>query len=801
MRLSNSVVSPILMWLRFVSLLVSATIATAAGIPPNQWVELVRDSSGGRRGSAVRYVPDAGAFFLWGFFDYDPEFLQEHPLMEVPEYDVVAFDPAIGRWQNQLPKSREREWSHKLPLAYVPRTYSAITSGSERTVLRGATNDAPGVPRPDLNIVFDQVAWHPRMKSLLYFTGGLTAAYDTAGRRWTDLRPLHSPPPVVGGSLAYDPVNGEMVLFGGGHVAERDQNGNLAGYTGTWVLRDRDWLMLPPGVQPPPRMNTRMAADTHNGVLVLFGGDGQSHFLADTWLYDMKTRSWRLSKATAGPEGRAGHFTVYDPGTGWVIIGGGYNQRDLTDMWAYDAAADRWWELDAKVPAGFYITADIASDKRLIVLLTNSRRPDDRMTCNVLYPVRTTYGFRIDSKALRTAARPATVRHEPVTKRVNANRASAKARLDSLPLNQWVLLNNTKESAPVRTWGSATFDTTRGEILYWGGGHCGYGGSDVDAYSLETNRWRFADDAPEFPERAWDLGVRSAGVTFRGSPWTEHGRRIYAYDPVSGNMIMAIGIRLTTGYDPEALRDCPARRTVAPDAIVQTPSSYTRNTTFSYDTQSGRWELAGPAPLGVDTLVSTPHGVMGVNVNWRSRLNDAGYQLPWRPQDPPVDHTVYLFNLAGKRWTRLGSGQPSPQNLYEMTSLAYDTKRNRLMLHGGGARRNELWAFDYRTRRWIHLKPEGDSPAASREAVYLPAADVLLISSPAPENRGVLALWAYSPDKNRWRRVAASFAGGAPRGAAGQNRAMVYDPKHDLILLVLGESLGKAAIYGMRYSP
>jgi hypothetical protein len=31
---------------------------------------------------------------------------------------------------------------------------------------------------------------------------------------------------------------------------------------------------------------------------------------------------------------------VYDPATGWVIVGGGYNRRDLTDMWAYDTAAE-----------------------------------------------------------------------------------------------------------------------------------------------------------------------------------------------------------------------------------------------------------------------------------------------------------------------------------------------------------------------------------------------------------------------------------------------------------------------------
>jgi hypothetical protein len=781
-------------------LLSAVWLTQAAELAPNQWTQVAADSQGGRRASAIRYAPDAGAFFLWGFFDYDPELLQEQPLMETPEYDVVAFDPAEGKWRNHLPRERERDWSRKLPLAYIPRTYAAITTGSERTVLRGATNDRGGVPRPDLNIAFDQVAWHPELKSLVYFTGGLTAAYDPAARRWSDLTPVHSPPPVMGGSLAFDPINHEMVLFGGGHVVERDAAGRAVGYTGTWVLRDGDWRRLPAGPQPPPRMNTRMVCDTRKGVLVLFGGDGQSHYLADTWIYDLKTRTWRASKAPAGPEARAGHFTVYDPETGWVILGGGYNRRDLTDMWAYDAAEDRWRKLAAQVPAGFYITADIAPEKRLITLVANTKRPGDRMTCNELYPVRTTYGFRIVSEALQRAAEPASVRQEPIVKRTPLTAAPQLAQLQKLPVNQWVLLSDSDRGAPVRTWGSATFDTARGEILYWGGGHCGYGGSDVDAYDVAANQWRAADRAPEFPERAWDKGVRLAGVTFRGAPWTDHGRRIYAYDPVSRKMIMMRSIRLATGYNPEALRGYPEKTAVAPDAVAQVSSGYSRYATFTYDVETGRWDLLGPAPVGLDTLVTTPRGVMAVPVDWPSRLNDAGYQRPWSPRQPPLDNMVYLLDVAGKRWMRLGPKQNSPQNLYEMTSLAYDSKRDRLMLLGGGASRNELWAFDAPAKKWIHLEPAGGRPQTSREAVYLPAQDVMLICAPDRQDRGALAIWEYSPARNTWRRAPVSFAGGAPRGAAGQNRAMVYDAKQDLVLLVLGANEAGAAVYGMRYS-
>ncbi len=185
--------------------------------------------------------------------------------------------------------------------------------------------------------------------------------------------------------MAYDPFQDEIVLFGGGHVAERAADGGIVGYSGTWIFqpRDNDWRQLQLESQPPPRMNSRMVCDTKGQQLVLFGGDGQSHYLADTWIFELKTHRWRQSKAPGGPEPRAGHFTVYDPETSWVIIGGGYNLKGLTDMWAYDPAGDRWKRLRGEVPTGFYLSADIAPEKRIIVLITSTRRPGRTMGCNI----------------------------------------------------------------------------------------------------------------------------------------------------------------------------------------------------------------------------------------------------------------------------------------------------------------------------------------------------------------------------------------------------------------------------------
>src|SRR6185295_12794851 len=123
-----------------------------------------------------------------------------------------------------------------------------------------------------------------------------------------------------------------------------------------------------------------------------------------------------------------------------------------------------------------------------------------------------------------------------------------EARLKKLPVNQWTPLADPLRIAPVRTWGSATFDSDRGRILLWGGGHCGYGGGDVDAYDVANHTWIGSEVHPEYPHRLWARGVRLAGVTFAGNPWTEHGRRIYAYDPTCRKMIAVRSILSTTGY-------------------------------------------------------------------------------------------------------------------------------------------------------------------------------------------------------------------------------------------------------------
>jgi hypothetical protein len=273
-------------------------------------------------------------------------------------------------------------------------------------------------------------------------------------------------------------------------------------------------------------------------------------------------------------------------------------------------------------------------------------------------------------------------------------------------------------------------------------------------------------------------------------------------------MIMAHPIRLMTGYQPETTKAFPGEPRAHFGAKVVPPTSYTAYATWGLDGETRQWTIHGPAPLGLDTLLSTSHGVMGINVDWRARLNDAGYLLPWKAGDPEEDKALYLFDAAKKTWKRLGEKQPAPQNMYEQTSLVHDTKRDQVILHGGGAKRDELWTFDLKTNRWTNRQPKVAAPAGAappvclREAVYLPAQDVMLTYGPAPEKGNQPTLWVYKPGDNTWTRMALEPPPGTePRVAAGQNRALVYDAQRDLVLLVIGAGgdQGKALVFGMRY--
>ncbi|HEV2316743.1 MAG TPA: hypothetical protein VGV89_04120 [Thermoplasmata archaeon] len=90
------------------------------------------------------------------------------------------------------------------------------------------------------------------------------------------------PPGLVGPSMAYDPTDGYVVLFGG-----------MAGGSGnrtneTWTYHAGVWTQLHPRVAPSPRAYAAMAWDGKDGYLLLEGGVGCGVWAIncnDTWSF------------------------------------------------------------------------------------------------------------------------------------------------------------------------------------------------------------------------------------------------------------------------------------------------------------------------------------------------------------------------------------------------------------------------------------------------------------------------------------------------------------------------------------
>ena len=297
-------------------------------------------------------------------------------------------------------------------------------------------------------------------------------------------------------------------------------------------------------------------------------------------------------------------------------------------------------------------------------------------------------------------------------------------------------------------------------------------------------------------------------MTFRGGPWIRHGRKVYAYDPVSDRIINTKKIVLTAGYHPPALKDYVPTDPDFGQGEDFTRSGYSKWVTWSFDPRTENREIICSAREGLDLTVTTPRGVMAVDYNWGkldpgNRTDVVVYQ-----GRKVVENAVFLLDVESRAWRKLSGEGPWPQNLYEMTALVYDSRREQLILHGGGPRRDELWTFGLDVGRWRKLDPSLEAleikepPVCRREAVYIPSEDVFLTGSYPHRQSSAAGMYAYRVGENAWHRIAIPPPEGRdPRSIIGQNRALTYDPARNLVLMVLGErgDAGKAVVYALRY--
>lgn len=169
----------------------------------------------------------------------------------------------------------------------------------------------------------------------------LEGTYSFDGSAWKNLTGTlaTSPPALQGALLAYDPVDGYTVLYGGERTTA---SGALAPSNQTWSFSATGWTNRTTGFTPPFSLegNATLAWDGADGYLLLYIVCAGGCLQPESWSYLGGT--WSRITSTSVPSPRSGASMTYDPKEGYVVLFGGASPtgRALDDTWTY--LGDSW---------------------------------------------------------------------------------------------------------------------------------------------------------------------------------------------------------------------------------------------------------------------------------------------------------------------------------------------------------------------------------------------------------------------------------------------------------------------------
>jgi hypothetical protein len=499
------------------------------------------------------------------------------------------------------------------------------------------------------------IAFDPLLGGDLLFGGrGTVALGDTwllRGSNWTSIPESTAPSARAGAAMAWDPAGGYLLLFGGS---------NGSGYDGdSWSFQAGRWVPLAPLVQPSARANSSLALDPTSGHLVLFGGtDGFP--LGDTWMFSAGV--WTNVGTQSAPPARSSAVLAEDPEASGVVLFSGFSSVPLGDTWEFHDGG--WTAVTptlSPAPRSGAVGAYDPTDGYLVVFGgTGGGALAD------------TWSFRNSSWTLLAppvhppALLDAGVTFDPTTGSVVAFGGTAnstvfgatwgyRAAPNASAHYDWSEVRSVREPAD-RTQAGFAFDAADGEVVMFGGQNQAGTNNSTDYYN---DTW-----------------------TYRAGVWTQHNltpspspRRgsMLTYDPAEGALVLFGGSNNTTYFNDTWLYRHGVWMPV-PTAVAPTPR---RSAGFAFDPELGGILLFGG------------HNATGGARGFYTVFND-----------------TWLWTAAG--WARI-SGGPSPEPRAEPL-MTFDPTDGYILLYGGyhqnGTAFDEqelasTWMFQNRT--WTNI--------------------------------------------------------------------------------------------------
>lgn len=529
---------------------------------------------------------------------------------------------------------------------------------------------------------------------------------------WSRLDPEGPTPAARGGhSAAYDPVAHRMIVIGGydGISLPHQRRNDVWALSLSEDLRWRDITPASPG--PTARSSHEMVYDSTRHRMILFGGTDPS-FLNDAWALNLSGRPEWSSLTVHGlpPAAREEHSAIYDPAGDRIVVFGGHDALyNYGDTWALSLSGEPAW--------------------------------------TDLHPGGSPPGPRWGHVAIHDRARNQMVLHGGW----DHNYSGVTRVLDLSGDPTWSEPGGLGVPGPDRHTYAAAYDSRRNRIVL-------FGGSDGRSYFNDTWALRLGD------RPSWNR------LETAGDPPPPRRLAEAIYDPLRDRLIVFGGFDGTLYNDLWELTfaDIPTWKQIHPHGVSLAPraghamiysSRDDRIIVFGgYDGVSAPdfrrndlWSLKLSTPPQWHEL--HPGGDLPAARSSHSMVYDPEHDqaFVFGGTAPEFLDDILVLSLKGNgRWEELAPAgdRPGPR---EEQSLAYDPRRDRVVLHGGYDSsllpHGDVWELSpERPPVWRRLFPTGTPPGPrwGHAAQYDPVGDRLVMHGGYAFN-ALNDTWSLSP--------------------------------------------------------
>jgi len=180
----------------------------------------------------------------------------------------------------------------------------------------------------------------------------LAETWTNASGCWTQLHPATSPPGRFDAAIAFDPLVGRVLLYGG-----RGAGPTVPALFDAWTWDGTGWM---PSTAAPPRINNPVATyDANLRKVILVGSSG-------TYTWDGSV--FTLITSATGPLAAEAASMCFDQRTGRDLLFGGLEIGNGTNRtWTFDGVAWRQEQPAAVPPARYGALLVCASSHSLLV--------------------------------------------------------------------------------------------------------------------------------------------------------------------------------------------------------------------------------------------------------------------------------------------------------------------------------------------------------------------------------------------------------------------------------------------------